>query len=53
MSYRYGDTTYRIRIQRSPDATARLTIDGIEADGWDIGLRDDHVDHVVDRWIPS
>jgi cellobiose phosphorylase len=53
MNYRYGDTTYRIRIQRSADAPARLTIDGIEADGWDISLHDDHVDHVVDGWISS
>ena len=53
MIYRYGDTTYRIRIQRSPHATARLTVDGIGAVDWSISLRDDHLDHVVDGWIPS
>jgi len=50
LSYRYGDTYYRISIAQAHAqvAATRIALDGIEQIGDSIALEDDHLEHRVE-----
>ena len=49
LDYRYGNTSYRIHVQRPEleQATGKVVVDGVEVSGSDIPLTDDGLEHRV------
>ena len=52
LSYRYGDTVYRIHVQHADaGGPSRLSVDGSEQAGFAIALHDDRGVHAVEAWV--